>query len=973
MSENSPLLLNGKAVADNVSPPRNNGGGGIIVTTPSLNESPHTPTIDTGSDRHRRSSVVAIAAAEAILQDRKKGRTQHAQQEYESFYRIPSLTSIGSLEADVAAKERLEDERSKTKQKISSDKCHSVPGIIQQISSQIPAVIIAAGLNFMVGIPFGASYFPTELQLQGKEVLGFRMFLFSTMIAQLVITFASKFDNGIGLQMVENVPFCLELARIVMSEQSDESGTTSTLFFLFGVSSVLVGLVFYLLGRLEMGRIVYFFPSHVLVGCIGGIGVFITITAIEVATNTTFSFTPQGFNDSIVSQFNLLLPVFAFEIFLRLMMHATKGKYSLLPPVFYCLITPVFYFSLYALGVDIDDAEDAGYFFPPIKSTESAFSWSLLDIFTEIHFWNISWKAVFKAIPTMMSLTAFSLIHVPINIPAFAISTNTEPDMNAELIAHGYSNFISGIFGGLQNYMTYSNGVIYSKSNGRGKCSSLAIVALTGFIFIYGPLLCVYVPRCMAGTLLLHVGIDLFIEGVVESYHDYDSLEYSGIILITVTMTLAGMDAALVAGFIAALSTYAVQSITYQHPIKGAMCAATLRSSAWNRSGEAQKILLDKKKGRERILVIQCQGHIFFGNSTILKESVLELLVEKRRSGDDPIVVILDFTHVLAIDSSSAMTIEKLKDSIIKSFGVEVVIFVCGHEDGFRCHYDLSLKVNGGAANKREGSSKRLLDPIDIGEEDPIMFETCKAPIHPNTSRAQARASVTARALDVSNSHSGYKNAVMADIPNSHVCETLDDALIFAEDVLVAVQDAMILQNDVDDRFRSNILEGSGMAVKCSKTQQSSLEEIARAFLTSLCTGANANEIDKIYRLLEPEMYYCNDIVWAQGEESKSLKLIVDGSLLSLLEDEDGARESCYPGSIVGELGLLNGTRRLTTLKVISDKAVLYSLSQEKWQLLACEDPKVARFIDVIAIRYLSHRIQHVSNHNLFGKRSLPV
>lgn len=320
------------------------------------------------------------------------------------------------------------------------------------------------------------------------------------------------------------------------------------------------------------------------------------------------------------------------------------------------------------------------------------------------------------------------------------------------------------------------------------------------------------------------------------------------------------------------------------------------------------------------------------------------------------------------------MTIEKLKDSIIKSFGVEVVIFVCGHEDGFRCHYDLTQKVNGESAHKRVASSKRLLDPIDIGEEDHVVFETCKEPIYPNASRAQARsASLTARALDVSNSHSGYKNAVIADIPNSHVCETLDDALIFAEDVLVAVQDAMILQNDVDDRFRSNILEGTGMNLQPSKTQQSSLEEIARAYLTSLCTGANADEIDKLYQLLVPEMYYYNDNVWTQGDESECLKLIVDGSLLSLLEDEDGAKESCYPGTIVGELGLLNGTRRLTTLKVTSDIAVLYSLSKEKWELLTREDPKVARFIDVIAIRYLSHRIQHVSNHNLFGKRNLPV
>ena len=87
------------------------------------------------------------------------------------------------------------------------------------------------------------------------------MFLFSTLVAQFVFTFKSKFTNGIGLQMVENVPFCLELARIVIDEvgPGNDIGTasaSSTLFFLFALSSVIVGIVFYLLGVMEWGRIV---------------------------------------------------------------------------------------------------------------------------------------------------------------------------------------------------------------------------------------------------------------------------------------------------------------------------------------------------------------------------------------------------------------------------------------------------------------------------------------------------------------------------------------------------------------------------------------------------------------------------------------------------------------------------------------------------------------------------------------------
>lgn len=147
-----------------------------------------------------------------------------------------------------------------------------------------------------------------------------------------------------------------------------------------------------------------------------------------------------------------------------------------------------------------------------------------------------------------------------------------------------------------------------------------------------------YVPRCMAGTLLLHVGIDLFLEGAIDSYKDYDSLEYFGILLIMIVMVTFGMDAALVAGVVAALSTFLAQSIVYQDPIRGAMCGARLQSSAWNRSKEAQLILVDPMKGRQRIYVIQLQGHIFFGNVVKMTEDIKRRLNEKRYAGNVPAV-----------------------------------------------------------------------------------------------------------------------------------------------------------------------------------------------------------------------------------------------------------------------------------------------------------------------------------------------
>lgn len=158
--------------------------------------------------------------------------------------------------------------------------------------------------------------------------------------------------------------------------------------------------------------------------------------------------------------------------------------------------------------------------------------------------------------------------------------------------------------------MAYTQSIIYFKSGGKGKSSSLAVALSTSLLFFVGPAIASYMPRCMAGTLLLHCGIDLFLEGVYDSFGKYDYLEYTGIWSITIIMTFFGMEAALIAGVIAALSTYAIQSVTYPKPIRGSMTAATLRSSAWTRSPDAFAILDSRESGRNKIFVIQLQGHV---------------------------------------------------------------------------------------------------------------------------------------------------------------------------------------------------------------------------------------------------------------------------------------------------------------------------------------------------------------------------
>jgi SulP family sulfate permease len=50
----------------------------------------------------------------------------------------------------------------------------------------------------------------------------------------------------------------------------------------YALSSMLTGVVFYLMGRFRFGYLVGFIPRHILIGCIGGVGWFLIATGFEV-------------------------------------------------------------------------------------------------------------------------------------------------------------------------------------------------------------------------------------------------------------------------------------------------------------------------------------------------------------------------------------------------------------------------------------------------------------------------------------------------------------------------------------------------------------------------------------------------------------------------------------------------------------------------------------------------------------------
>lgn len=269
------------------------------------------------------------------------------------------------------------------------------------------------------------------------------MFLFATFISQIVLTRYSQFKGPIGMMMVENIPFMHAICKLTISNASNASISPqtafATIFYIYAIGSIIVGAFFYILGKFKLGNTIYYFPKHVIVGCIGGIGVFIFQTGMEAATGHAWQWHLASIYSFFfeISIFQLWIVAFLFEILLRILLK-TKLNSPILPPFYFICIPPMFYIGLYLFDISTSQAHKDGWFFESTEDVNPLLLWQLMDIRA------VDWTIVLSSIPTVMALTIFSIMHVPINIPSLSLSVKQHIDMNNELIAHGISNIVSG-------------------------------------------------------------------------------------------------------------------------------------------------------------------------------------------------------------------------------------------------------------------------------------------------------------------------------------------------------------------------------------------------------------------------------------------------------------------------------------------------------------------------------------------------
>ena len=141
----------------------------------------------------------------------------------------------------------------------------------------------------------------------------------------------------------------------------------------FAFSAVLTGLVFMALGTFRLGVLIGYFPRHILVGCIGGVGVFLIETGLEVSRGLK----EEGFEYNMATlrlffgsshALALWLIPLALAILLRVITH--RFHHQLIFPAYFFVI-PVIFYIVVAIGRwDFGLLRDKGWVFDVGKTTQ---------------------------------------------------------------------------------------------------------------------------------------------------------------------------------------------------------------------------------------------------------------------------------------------------------------------------------------------------------------------------------------------------------------------------------------------------------------------------------------------------------------------------------------------------------------------------------------------------------------------------
>jgi SulP family sulfate permease len=510
--------------------------------------------------------------------------------------------------------------------------------------------------SFMVGIIAGVDNIGTGLAIAsllfaGPLVaglgLGVGVVLLGGVVLALVVALRSTQRNSVALVQETSIAI-LAAATAAMAAQLDAPTEVkvATAIAILGVSSLATGGLFWITGRLGLGRLARFLPYPVIAGFLAGSGWLLVDGAMAMLTGDGVGL---AFLDSLRDPNVLarLIPAGLFAV--TMVMALRRFPHPATAPAVMIAAGIVFYIVLAIAGIDIATAQALGHL--PIMAGDG------MSLPTPALLGLVEWWAVLSAAPSIISVAALSMIGLLLNLSGLELAISRDIDSNAELRSTGVANMLSGSFGGPSGFIGLSATILAEKMgvHGRGPGLATAAIMLAG-LFVAGPLIS-HMPLFLTAGFVLFLGIELLMEWLIASRRQLPLMEWLIVVMILAVVAIVGFMQGLAVGLLVSIAVFV---FNYSRlPVVRLSASGVEQRSSVDRSPAAMKHL---SRNGDAIEVVQLQGYLFFGTADRMVDHVRRRLAETDRAKLR--FLVLDFRHVSGADSAATTCFVKIRGLI---------------------------------------------------------------------------------------------------------------------------------------------------------------------------------------------------------------------------------------------------------------------------------------------------------------------
>ncbi len=478
----------------------------------------------------------------------------------------------------------------------------------------------------------------------------------------LLITLACFSSSKVTIASAQEI-FALIAALVVVSlvrtfqQKGIQTDPLPTILCAIAIMALLLGLAMYLIGSMKLGKLVRYLPFPVIGGFLAGTGWLIFISTIESLTET-YSVLATGHQILIGEHYQAWLIPLLFG--LTILIADNNIKSAMTFPLMLILGLITFYVYLVISGIPLSQAIEAHWMLGPFPSGTLPLipNTGMLE--------GIQWELLGRHVGDYLESTILGIISLLLNISGFEMSSKQNMDIDNELKYTGIANILAAFLGGHGGYQYIS----LSRTNLNLNLNSRWVGILSGLIcfalLFIGTKPLSYLPSFIFSGVLIYIGLDFMLEGLVHIKKKISLLEYLIVFSITIIIIIWGLLAGI---FIGALLSLAIFVSRFSRiPVISSILTGQILHSNVERNRADNSLL---EQFGDRILIINVRGYLFFGNAYEMANHLINQFderwnlagevrnIQKSHSSADRFVI-LNFSGVLGLEVTGAMSLINL-------------------------------------------------------------------------------------------------------------------------------------------------------------------------------------------------------------------------------------------------------------------------------------------------------------------------